>query len=202
MKYKPMTVGEELKSPKFIWPQILLHPNIPKPLHGLNPRSIFGKEWWDIERKKAYEVNNFCCWACGIDKNKAKHHRWLEAHECYEIDYSTGIAEMKMISALCHLCHNYIHNGRLQELLNVSSITIEFYNEVMFHGSNLLAERMENIGFPKELLFLQSTLISLEMVKLKMVENVDWKDWKLIIDGKEYSPIHKSYEEWLKFYHG
>ena len=75
-------------------PKYLTHPNIPKPLHGMNPRSILGKEWWDIKRREAYATHNYCCWACGIPKSKAKYHNWLEGHETYQINYKIGEAKL------------------------------------------------------------------------------------------------------------
>ena len=97
-------------------PQILTHPNIPKPLHGMNPRSVLGKEWWDVKRHEAYAKCNYCCWACGVHKMHAKYHQWLEGHEFYDINYSTGRVELVEITALCHSCHNFIHSGRLWKL--------------------------------------------------------------------------------------
>jgi hypothetical protein len=93
-------------------PEILTHPNIPKPLHGLNPRSILGIEWWDKVRYEAQKRNNFKCFACGIDKYETKE-KWLEGHEYWNIDYKTGKCEVVSIEPLCHKCHNFIHSGRL-----------------------------------------------------------------------------------------
>src|SRR3990167_9396936 len=100
-----MSAGIEktlVETPNFTNPAILLHPNIPKPMHGVNPRTIMGQEWWDEQRQRAYEENNFCCWACGVHKSQAAYHKWLEAHECYEIDYIAGRMYMRIIVALCH----------------------------------------------------------------------------------------------------
>ncbi|GEM45050.1 hypothetical protein [Deinococcus cellulosilyticus] len=97
-------------------PELLTHPNIPKPLHGLAPREILGREWWDEQRREAYAKHHHHCWACGIHKREARYHRWLEAHESYTIDYTAGSMEMTEIVALCHTCHNFIHTGRMTAL--------------------------------------------------------------------------------------
>ena len=36
-------------------PELLLHPNIPKVLHGVAPRVVLGAKWWDAERRACYE---------------------------------------------------------------------------------------------------------------------------------------------------
>jgi len=68
---------------------------------------------------------DYHCWACGIHKTSAKYHRWLEAHEVYDIDYGTGRVEMKEVCALCHSCHQYIHDGRMQKLFEQGKLSFE-----------------------------------------------------------------------------
>lgn len=59
-------------------PDLLTHPNIPKPLHGLNPRTVMGDSWWGRRRREAYAKGKYCCWACGVHRWRAKYHRQLE----------------------------------------------------------------------------------------------------------------------------
>jgi hypothetical protein len=162
-------------------PEILLHPNIPKPLHGLAPRVIKGQSWWDEKRKAAYFAADYKCEACGVKKQNAKYHQWLEAHELYEMDYPNGKMIFKRLVALCHSCHNYIHSGRLQMLLNSGKISQKKYDDIISHGDNLL----EKYNIKKK------------TYKGKVAE---WEDWRLVFEGKEYKGKFYSFEEWEDFY--
>lgn len=170
--------GRKLK----LRPNLLLHPQIPKPLHGISPRILKGKEWWDKERRKAYKKANYYCQACGVHKTEAKIHQWLEAHECYEIDYYAGIVTFKEIVALCHCCHSYIHRGRLDKLYMSGQVLAKNYNTIVNHGDKVLKKaKLKPLDFEND-------------------EYIEWDKWRLIIGKKKYKSKFKSYEEWAKHY--
>jgi len=68
-------------------PEVLLCPNVPKPMHGLAPRVVLGSAWWDETRQRAYRSTNYHCIACGVSRERAKYHQWMEGHELYSINY-------------------------------------------------------------------------------------------------------------------
>jgi len=167
-------------------PEILIHPNIPKPLHGLNPRSVMGKSWWDEKRQEAYAKEYYCCWACGVHKSAAKYHKWLEGHECYRYNYALGTAEMIEVTALCHSCHNFIHSGKLQYDYKAGRISYDRYRDILDHGNRIIGEYgLDNIENPY---IIDKSSIA------------DWKSWRLIIDGKEFYSKFKDINEWYDFY--
>ena len=162
--------------------KILLAPNIPKPLHGLSPRTIMGQEWWDVEWKKAYKAANMCCEACGVAKWDAEYHQWLEAHEMYSYDYTQGIATFIGIVALCHSCHNFIHSGRTVMLVRAGKMSAEKLEDITKHGRRVLRAA----GLRKSKKVPKST--------------APWGDWCLVFNGERYPTQFKSYEDWAKFY--
>jgi hypothetical protein len=168
----------------------LLHPNIPKALHGVNPRSIYGNGWWDKQRKESYSKNNYCCWACGVHKTKAKYHNWLEAHEMYEYDFNNYTLTFNEVVALCHSCHGYIHSGRLMILRDKNIISKKMYEDIIRHGTKI-AKRInydnENV---QRLLNEYDTSDYIER----------WQEWRMIIDGESYEPKFKTFNEWQDFY--
>lgn len=164
-----------------IRPEILLHPNIVKPLHGLAPREIKGKSWWDKQRQIAYQSTDFHCAACGIHKSRAKYHKWLEAHELYEFDYPRGQMIFKEIVPLCHSCHNFIHSGRLQILFDKGEIEEEKYLDIMDHG-NLIIKKHKLIK------------------PAPPVVIAPWEKWRLIFEGKEYAGKFKNFAAWKSHY--
>jgi len=181
-KWTPSYTEPPAPKPKFTRPELLLHPNIPKPLHGINPRTIIGEEWWDIQRHKAYKRNNYCCWACGVHKSRAKYHKWLEAHEYYIYDYVKGEAKLKFIVALCYSCHNFIHSGRLTAMQERCEISENKYKDIMTHGLKIL----KDAGLQKP---------------IPPSSPAKWEDWHLRIGKKKYYSQFKNYEEWYEHYY-
>jgi len=158
-------------------PSILLHPNIPKPLHTVNPRSILGKEWWDKTRSKAYKEQSYHCHACGHlgDRQKGD---FLEAHEHYDVNYATGRIVLVKVVALCKKCHLHIHSGLCEILLEKGDITQREHDEIIQHGFNLLLKN----GLP--------TLPECPLVICA------WDEWYLELNGKKYYSPFKNYEDW------
>jgi predicted restriction endonuclease len=162
-------------------PELLLHPNIPKPLHGMSPRELKGTEWWDKTRQQVYEKANYKCQCCGVDRRDAKYHKWLEAHECYIYDYERGTATVSEIIALCHSCHSYIHSGLLQMRYRSGQISLDKYLDIKNHGDNILRKSGLTLPPPPSKI-------------------ADWEKWRIILDGVEYPTKYKSYEAWFQHY--
>ena len=174
-------------------PEILLCPNVPKPLHGVAPRVVLGKAWWDAERRKSYESTDFHCAACGVEKYRARWHKWLEGHELYDIDYRHGKMVYAETVPLCHFCHNFIHDGRLKELTRKGEIPKAKSAMILAHGDFVL----RRAGLQKLPLWLREVTMKL---LLENQQTVAWQDWRLVIGGKEYPPKFKDFNEWRSFH--
>jgi hypothetical protein len=171
--------------PKPEWarrPEVLCSPNVPKPLHGVAPRTVLGEEWWRETRRAAYVSTDFHCVACGAAKYGALGGDWLEGHELYDTDYLTGRAVYRETVPLCNFCHSFVHDGRLKSLLDAGAVTREHYDAVMKHGHAVLAAA----GLARPLPHSGPT--------------ADWADWRLVIDGREYPPLYATYADWLVAY--
>lgn len=175
--------GKGVNLNPIVWipkPEILLGANIPKPLHGVAPRVVLGVSWWNKEREKAYASTNYHCIACEVHKIKAKYVKHLEGHEVYAIDYLKGRSVYIETVPLCHFCHNYIHSGRLEALLNAGKIHHAKYTSIIQHGDSILAKSKLTKPIPYSGPF------------------ADWKDWRLVVNGNEYPPLYKTFEEWSR----
>lgn len=184
-------------------PEILTHPHIPKPLHGLNPRTILGQVWWDRERFGAQARTNYTCVACGVHKSNAEKYKWLEGHEYWDINYITGICEVKSIEPLCHYCHNFIHSGRLIILLDKEKITKQEVINILEHGFKILADNNLKC-FPFTAKLAESFKCNIYGVKSYSLPTIklDWNRYKMLLNGEIYESKFKNYDEWKKFYEG
>ena len=176
-------------------PSILLHQNIPKPLHGVAPRTVLGLNWWNRERLACYKSTNFHCLACGVHKSRAKLRQWVEAHEQYEIDYARGIAKYVGAVPLCHCCHNFIHDGRLQALLEQGKIHHSKFVSIIQHGEEVLARA----GLTRPTHAEREAVVDQLAINGKVAE---WSSWRLQIGRKRFPPKFATMEEWIKHYSG
>lgn len=162
-------------------PSLLLHQNIPKPLHGIAPRVVLGRKWWDGTRMEAYKSTGFRCAACGVRASDAKFKQWLEAHEVYAFDYKNLRLTYLYTVPLCHACHSFIHCGRLRVMKDKGKLSEEVYREIIAHGKNVL----ECAGLPPS-------------GEPETSKKTKWNDWRMEINGKLYGPSTRSYVAWKR----
>lgn len=167
------------KCPVPLRPELLLAPNVPKPLHRTAPRTVLGQAWWDRERAAAYALTDNHCLACGVHKSQTTR-RWMEGHEVYDIDYRKGRAVYVETVALCTTCHEFIHDGRLQAMMEKGEITKHRYQTVMLYGATVLAKA------------------GLKKPEPPTGKIAGWSAWRLVVDGVEHKGKYKNYDEWLK----
>jgi len=176
-----------------IYPQILCQPNLIKPMHWLNPRTLLWQKWWDIQRKKAYERNdNHCLW-CWVEKSKARPAR-LSAHEMYNIDFNTCTYTLSSIVPLCDNCHNFCHLGRTTALRHKWEISTIKYNRILKHWLKILKDN--NLDVEKTML----DMCWWDMSKRYPERNWTWSNWWLEIDWVKYYTKFKHVYERAKFY--
>ena len=191
----------EEKWNKITKPELLCQPNIPKPLHGLNPRTIKGEEWWDKKRQEVYASTDYHCIACGVRKEEAERYPWLEAHEFWDIDYNSGKCEILSIEPLCHYCHNFIHSGRLGMILNREK-TIEEVIEILEHGFSILKKNnLKSFPFTKKLAeSLGADTFAVDSYIVEENSSLKWQDYYLMFEGKKYKSKFKDRAAWEEYY--
>lgn len=150
-------------------------------MHGVNPRTIKGQEWWDTERKAAAKKYQYHCWACGVHQVHAKFHKWLEGHERYAVDYEHGRLTYLGCCSLCHSCHNFIHLGRLTAMYEQGQVAEAKYRAIIRHGCTLL--KTYKLSSPAE-----------------YERSIPWADWRLELEGELYPPKFRTEQAWRRYY--
>lgn len=193
---------------------LIAMPNIPKPLHGVNPRTLLGGAAWNRLRKSCYANADDTCEICGAKPENLRHRH---GHEVYKIDYAHGTAEFDRVFCVCSLCHlACIHTGRALTLWKQNNplYPTEFLLEGAEHAFKIINQyNKENPGaelraYATFLDYLRQEELREPMEKLikkydikfyKEVDGmVDWGDWKLIIGSKEYKTPYENEDAWKK----
>ncbi|MFM6079802.1 MAG: hypothetical protein ACKPCI_15055 [Dolichospermum sp.] len=191
-----------------LFPWLLLHPNVPKPLHGLAPRVILGDSWWREQKEKAKQKSDNFCQACGVSPKEAKYHQWLETHECYSI-YANGKMEFKTCVALCHSCHSFIHDGRMQMMVNSGHCSEEKYFDILDHGNKILSnwwgrniKVKDKFNGSVDPQFINKANSQNSILRWEYWEDDDcrWGDYHLILYGQRYESKFRDYCHWLEYY--
>lgn len=186
----------DILNPNFkLRPELLLAPNIPKPMHGVAPRVVMGNSWWNKVKKEAKLASDNHCVACGVHKTQAKSRSWVECHEVYETDYKKGRLIYLETVTLCHYCHGYIHDGRLKHLMEKGELHQQKYVSIIQHGDRILLEA----GLARLPYKDRELQVSLDIAFGKVAA---WEKWRMVVEGVEYPPLYKNYQEWEEGHSG
>lgn len=178
------TVGK----PKFKRPELLQDSHIVSALHGLNPRKVKGRTWWDAERRAAYKKNNYFCWVCNVGDIQ------LHGHERYDVDYQKGLAVYIQTVALCNECHMFIHSGFYyhktrgnKDFRNLIERGIELLESHQLALPWSLFLTLKSIRSPVKRTWAQNIMKSKTFLSRPLFLTPD-RDWRLQIGDKKFRP--------------
>lgn len=185
---------------------LLTMPNIPSPLHGLNPRRLMGEKEWDEQRFACYAKAQWTCEVC-----QAKCER-MQAHELYTYNYVTHTAIYKRLIAVCDRCHRAIHSGRLTTMTKEGDVSAEYFLDIAEHCFKLIHDYNIKHGTDYRLYdaFLSAlknpeihdvlqALIDKYKIKFYRTPNTkprEWAKWKLLWGNKIVRGQYASQKEW------
>lgn len=205
---------EEWKCPAETGVPLITMPNIPRALHGLPPRKIMGQAAWDKVRKKCYYDAHYKCEICGADFAEIRPR--YAAHELYSYDYKEGTGTFERCIAICAVCHDAIHSGRLITMFKNGNplyprdyvlkvvekcfSLVSAYNKENDTNLKVYCTFLEYLKYP-ELFFEMVTLIAkyhIEFYGENHKTVAKWDKWRLVWNGKEYPTPYKTPEEWAE----
>lgn len=194
-------------------------PNIPKPLHGLAPRTIMGDYEWGKIRKQCYEDAGDVCEICGQKLGSKRGEPMMHAaHELYHYDYAERKATFDRPICICPICHNFIHSGRaITCYRNHEPLwTKEYMLTIAEAGFKVISEWNKKHPNSEPIRVYEVVLNWLEEPELeepltKLIEQYGiefwcaprrklwdnaWGKWRLIYNDTEYWSPYQSAEEW------
>ena len=191
---------------------LIAMPNIPKPLHGVNPRTLLGSSNWNKMRRACYAAADDTCEICGY---KPENLRQRHGHEVYEISYSQGTAKFIRVFCVCSLCHlACIHTGRALTLWKQNNplYPTEFLLQGAEHAFKIITEynkdnpKADIRAYSMFLEYLKYDGLKEPMEKLikkddmkfytEVTDMVEWGDWKLLIGENEYPTPYQNEKDW------
>jgi len=86
---------------------------VPEPLWERNLRKILSRSEWDRLRKMAYRRADYRCEVCGASGVDQGFNWPVECHEVWHYDDATHVQRLDRLIALCPLCHQVKHIGRV-----------------------------------------------------------------------------------------
>lgn len=188
---------------------LITMPNVPQPLHGINPRSLMGEAKWDELRMKLYLESRYKCEICG----RALDDKSIQLHELYSYNRAKREAIFQKYIVVCKLCHNAIHSGRMLSFYKNQNLifTKEYVLEVIENCFKLVGEynvKNETVLrlYHTFLKFLYLADLEKEVRELIAKYNIkfydwqgklgDWRQWHLIWNGKKYYSPYLNSEHW------
>lgn len=193
---------------------IIAMPNIPRPLHLINPRNILGSTTWTHMRKACYAAADMTCEICGKKQDRG----YCDCHELYDIDYEHGVSTFVRTICLCRKCHRYgIHSGRCITLFKNGNPLMT--KEALLDGAENVFRLVANYNKKNPEADLRVYINFLEYLRCeelrepmeKLIEKYNIKfysedpkkcakfgDWKLIIGTQEYPTPYENEKAWKK----